>query len=59
MVRFERHKDSDYLKDGVYTYPPNAWVRVTRYKCSNCGEESHYMPAVCPLCGAEMEISIY
>lgn len=60
MVRFERHKDSDYFKDGKYEYPPDAWIYVRAYRCSNCGEIIACRPqGICPHCRAEMKITIY
>lgn len=44
---------------GLEQYPPNLWIKVVAYRCSNCGEIIVMRPqTMCPTCRADMEGSV-
>jgi len=56
----ERIKDSKYFKNGKFEYPPNAWIKINAYKCSNCGNIIEGRPqTICTSCKSDMKYSIY
>ena len=55
----EKHKDSEYFKDREFKFPPDAWIPVKGYKCSNCEAVVEAARNICPECRATMKIVIY